>query len=73
MYYPTPESLPEDLRRELPSVALELYRTTFNAAYAAHQSDFEQAGHLAWSAVRTHFARAPEGSWVRRSTTPPRM
>ncbi len=73
MYYPTPESLPEDLRRELPPAALELYRLTFNGAYAAHQSDFEQAGNIAWAAVRTHFARGPDGSWERRGTTPPRM
>ena len=73
MYYPTPESLPEDLRRELPADALELYRTTFNAAYAAQLSDFEQAGHIAWNAVRTHFARGADGAWTQRSTAPPRM
>ncbi len=71
MYYPTPESLPEDLRRELPPDARELYRTTFNAAYAAHQSDFEQAGKIAWAALRTHFEHGPGDTWLRRGTRPP--
>ena len=73
MYYPTPESLPEDLRHELPPEACELYRLTFNAAYAAEKCDFEQAGNIAWAAIRTHFERQPDGAWVRRGTRPPRM
>jgi cation transport regulator ChaB len=72
-YYPTPEALPEDLRRDLPPEALELFRTSFNAAYAAEKSDFEQAGKIAWGAVQTHFERRPDGGWARRATRPPRM
>ena len=73
MYYPTPESLPEDLRRGLPEEARELYRLTFNAAYAAEKADAEQAGKIAWSTLTTHFDRRPDGSWARRRTKPPRM
>jgi cation transport regulator ChaB len=73
MYYPTPASLPEDLRRDLPREALELYRLTFNGAYEAEKSDFEQAGKIAWATLRMHFERQPDGSWRRRATEPPRM
>jgi cation transport regulator ChaB len=73
MYYPTPESLPEELKRDLPEDARELYRLTFNAAYAAEKSDFEQAGKIAWSSLFTHFERRSDGSWARRSTKPPRL
>jgi cation transport regulator ChaB len=73
MYYPTPDSLPEDLRRDLPPDAQELYRLTFNAAYAAEKCDFEQAGKIAWTTLQTHFKRLPDGTWARRATPPPRM
>jgi cation transport regulator ChaB len=73
MYYPTPDSLPEDLRRDLPEEARELYRLTFNAAYSAEKSDFEQAGRIAWGTLLTHFERRPDGSWAARGTRPPRM
>ena len=73
MYYPTPQSLPEELRRELPAEASELYRLTFNAAYDAQKADFEQAGKIAWGTLQTHFERRPDGSWARRGTRPPRM
>jgi cation transport regulator ChaB len=73
MYYPTPESLPEDLKRDLPEEARELYRLTFNAAYQAEKSDFEQAGKIAWSTLMTHFERGPDGVWSRKATRPPRM
>lgn len=72
-YYPTADDLPPDLRRELPPEARELFRTSFNAAYAAEKSDFEQAGKIAWAAILTHFERGPDGTWVRRSTRPPRL
>ena len=73
MYYPTSESLPEDLRRDLPKEAQELYRLTFNGAYEAEKSDFEQAGKIAWATLQTHFERLPDGTWRRRGTKPPRM
>jgi cation transport regulator ChaB len=72
-YYPSPDALPTDLRRQLPAEALELFRTSFNAAYAAEKCDFEQAGKIAWAAVRTRFERAADGGWVRRATRPPRL
>jgi cation transport regulator ChaB len=73
MYYPTPESLPPDLRAGLPPEASELYRLTFNAAYDAEKADFEQAGKIAWTTLLTHFERRPDGTWGRRNTSPPRM
>lgn len=72
-YYQSADALPPDLRRDLPPEALELFRTSFNAAYAAEKSDFEQAGKIAWAAILTHFERGPDGTWVRRSTRPPRL
>lgn len=73
MYYPTPDSLPEDLRCELPLAAQELYRLTFNAAYAAEKCDVEQAGKIAWAAIQTRYGRRPDGSWEARATHPPRF
>jgi len=64
--------LPDGLS-ELPPDARELWRQAYQAALRFHGRDPEQAGNVAWEALRTHFELGPDGKWVRKPSSPPRL
>ena len=60
--------LPENIQQLLPEHAQDIYRETFNHAYAAHARDprQEEAAHrIAWAAVKRSYVKTPDG-WRKR-------
>jgi cation transport regulator len=69
MPYRVNNDLPPSVREHLPDHAQDIYRETFNHAYAAHagEKDRERRSHIiAWSAVKRGYEKSDDG-WVRRS------
>jgi cation transport regulator len=69
MPYPTNADLPAAVRRHLPPHALDIYRSAFNHAFAAHMGDprQEEAAHrIAWAAVKSVYVKVGN-SWVARA------
>ncbi|HSL79060.1 MAG TPA: ChaB family protein [Pseudolabrys sp.] len=66
MPYQTNDDLPEPVRRRLPLHGQDIYRETFNHAFAAHAGDprQEEAAHrIAWAAVKRVYVKVG-GTWV---------
>jgi cation transport regulator len=69
MPYRANNDLPPSVRRHLPPHAQDIYRGTFNHAFAAHVGDSrqEEAAHrIAWAAVKRSYVKVGD-SWVSRS------
>jgi cation transport regulator len=69
MPYAFIEDLPPPVRRSLPEHAQDIFRSAFNAAYAAHVDDprrEEIAHRIAWAAVKRSYVKSG-GTWVPRS------
>lgn len=63
MPYPSNEALPAAVREHLPDHAQDIYRETFNHAFAAHVGDprQEEAAHrIAWAAVKRTYRKVGE-------------
>ena len=70
MPYQTNSELPPSVRRHLPPHAQDIYRETFNNAYAAHMDDprQEEASHrIARAAVKRSYVKLGN-SWIARAT-----
>ena len=70
MPYRENNDLPPSVRTHLPEHAQNVYRETFNHAYAAHagEMDRERRAHMiAWAAVKRGYQKA-DGEWVPRDT-----
>ncbi|MGZ5889202.1 MAG: ChaB family protein [Hyphomicrobium sp.] len=68
MPYASNAALPASVREHLPEHAQDIYRATFNHAFAAHAGDprQEEAAHrIAWAAVKRVYVKAGD-TWVRR-------
>lgn len=66
--YATNADLPVSVRRHLPEHAQDIFRATFNHAFAAHAGDprQEEAAHrIAWAAVKRSYVKAGD-RWVER-------
>jgi cation transport regulator len=66
MPYLINDDLPESVRAHLPEHAQDIYRETFNHAFAAHAHDRrqEEAAHrIAWAAVKRSYVKAGD-VWV---------
>lgn len=71
MPYETNHELPLAIRTHLPDHAQDIYRKTFNYAYAAHAGDAERekrAHMIAWAAVKRSYVKDGE-RWVQRRKT----
>jgi cation transport regulator len=69
MPYRENNDLPPPVRTHLPERAQDIYRETFNHAYAAHagEVDRERRAHMiAWAAVKRGYQKA-DGAWVPRN------
>lgn len=69
MPYRTNDDLPAPVRDHLPAHAQDIYRATFNNAYAAHAGDprQEEAAHrIAWAAVKRVFVKVGT-TWLARA------
>jgi cation transport regulator len=68
MPYPRNADLPAPVGAHLPDHAQDIYRESFNHAYAAHARESRQeaaARRIAWVAVKRSYVKAGE-NWVRR-------
>lgn len=68
MPYRQNSELPPAIRSHLPEHAQDIYRETFNFAYAANAGDAEREKHahmIAWAQVKRSYAKAGE-QWVRK-------
>ena len=68
MHYASNESLPPSVRTHLPVHAQDIYRETFNLAWAAHAAEDrrEEAAHrIAWAAVKRSYVKFGN-DWVAR-------
>ena len=77
MPYSTNSDLPPPIRNHLPNHAQDIFRETFNHAYATHPHDphrEEAAFRMAWGAVKRAYLKLGD-RWVARShlglVTPP--
>ena len=69
MPYATNDALPVLIRRHLPSHAQDIFRETFNHAYAAHRDDprCEEGAHrIAWAAVKRSYVKIGK-RWVAKA------
>jgi cation transport regulator len=69
MPYRTNLDLPPSVAAHLPEHAQDVYRETFNHAFAAHAGELrqEEAAHrIAWAAVKRSYVKVG-GDWVTRS------
>lgn len=70
MPYARNVDLPPAIRNHLPAHAQDMFRVTFNAAYAAHEGDPRQeeaAFRIAWAAVKKQYHKFGD-AWVLKST-----
>jgi cation transport regulator len=70
MPYHVNAELPPSVRNHLPESAQDVYRESFNRAWAAHagELDREQRAHIiAWASVKRNYVKS-EGGWVPRDT-----
>lgn len=70
MPYATNLQLPLSVRSHLSAAAQDIYRATFNHAYAAHAGDprQEEVSHrIAWAAVKRSYVKTDAG-WQPRAT-----
>lgn len=68
MRYRTNQHLPEALRRHLPPGALDIYRETFNEAYAQVGRGHELVAHrAAWAAVKRKYEKVRDTWRPRRA------
>lgn len=74
MQYETIDDLPTDVRHHLPHHPQEIYRATFNQAWAEYadqdsrqdgETQEEAAHRVAWVAVERVYTRTSDGAWVR--------
>jgi cation transport regulator len=68
MPYRVNTDLPPRVRNHLPEQAQDIYRETFNHAYAAHAGDMERekrAHMIAWAAVKRSYVKADD-HWAPR-------
>lgn len=68
MRYPTNKNLPDDVRRQLPSAAQDIYRAAFNAAVDNTTYDpieVADAHNIAWEAVKRAYVQEGD-EWVQR-------
>ncbi len=68
MTYLSNAELPSAVRAQLPSEALDIYRSAFNAAYANEADnpiETADAHNVAWEAVQRYYVEEG-GVWVRR-------
>jgi cation transport regulator len=66
MPYASNDDLPLPLRRHLPAHAQDIYRESFNhawATYARSPRREEIAHRTAWAAVKRRFHKGPDGQW----------
>jgi cation transport regulator len=72
MPYRANTDLPPSVQRHLPPHAQDIYRETFNHAYAARSGDprQEEAAHrIAWAAVKRAYLKVGD-SWIRKTQFP---
>jgi cation transport regulator len=67
MPYLDNSDLPPSVRDHLPPHAQDIFRETFNAAWARHDGDDGSAFRIAWAAVKRSYEKAGD-TWVRRET-----
>ena len=68
MPYQANADLPPSVRNHLPERAQNIFRETFNHAFAAHERDPRQeeaAFRIAWAAVKKRYEKVGE-EWVER-------
>jgi len=68
MPYRVNSDLPPRVRSHLPEHAQDIYRETFNHAYAAHAGDRERekrAHMIAWAAVKRSYVKSDD-EWISR-------
>lgn len=68
MPYRVNSDLPLRIRSHLPEHAQDIYRETFNHAYAAHAGDRERekrAHMIAWAAVKRSYVKSDD-EWISR-------
>ncbi len=68
MPYRINSDLPPTVRDRLPEHAQDIFRESFNSAYAAHRNDPRQeeaAFRIAWAAVKRRYEKAGD-RWVER-------
>jgi cation transport regulator len=72
MPYASNDALPPSVRGHLPPPAQSIYREAFNHAWTTYALDRrrEQIAHrVAWAAVKRHWHKRPDGTWVRDGTS----
>ncbi len=66
MPYATNAALPASVRNHLPARAQDIYRETFNEAWASYAENprrEEIAHRTAWAAVKRRFHKGGDGQW----------
>lgn len=68
MPYTSNDELPPSVRDHLPTHAQDIFRATFNAAYAEHEGDPRQeeaAFRIAWAAIKRRYHKLGD-RWVQK-------